>query len=296
MSHSLCAPSSLWLCLLTVAGCAAEYQPPGDSMAEDTYAAVPSAPVETADVAFLQDAETLDVTAVEAVERKIIYDATLSLTVEEFTEIPAQVDTLVAEHGGYIAHSNLQTAAGSPRRGEWRIRIPVDRYGSFLNAAESLAELQSRSEDSQEVTAEYYDLEVRIRNKQREEERLLEHLETSTGELEDILKVEAEVARVRTEVEQFQGRLRVLENQTSLSTVTLRIHEIQGYVPEESPTFGTRISRSWAQSIGAMLEAGQMFVIVAVAVAPWFVAMAIPACIVFVIIRYAWRKSSATTA
>ena len=88
-----------------------------------------------------------------------------------------------------------------------------------------LAELQNRNEDSQEVTAEFYDVQVRIRNKQREEERLLEHLADSTGDLEDILTVEKEIARVRTEVEQLQGRLRVLQDQTSLSTVTLRIHD-----------------------------------------------------------------------
>jgi hypothetical protein len=94
----------------------------------------------------------------EPVERKIIYDATLELTVEEFTGVPARVEQLVAEYNAFIAHANLQTASGSPRRGEWRIRVPVDRYSAFLDAAESLAELQNRSEDSQEVTAESYDV------------------------------------------------------------------------------------------------------------------------------------------
>ncbi|REJ79664.1 MAG: DUF4349 domain-containing protein [Planctomycetota bacterium] len=296
MPHSLCAHGPLWLCLFSVVGCSgADYAPGRSPDAGDTYAAIVDEPAGPVEVAQLPGNAETDSATVEPVERKIIYNATLDLTVEDFAEIPAQVEKLVAEHDGFIAHSNLRTASGSPRSGEWRIRVPVNRYSEFLNSAESLAELQSRSEDSQEVTAEYYDLQIRIRNKQREEDRLLEHLETSTGKLEEILKVETEVARVRTEVEQLQGRLRMLQDQTSLSTVTLRIHELSGYVPEESPTFGTRISRAWSQSIGALLETGQAFVIVVVALAPWLLLLAIPASILFFLIRHALRRSQAKT-
>ena len=47
-----------------------------------------------------------------------------------------------------------------------------------------------------------------------EEERLLKHLTDSTGKLEDILAVEKELSRVRTEVEQMQGQMRVLQDLT----------------------------------------------------------------------------------
>lgn len=281
----------LSLCLIAVVGCGASYDgarspsvaPIGGS---ESYAVAmeDSAGDFVSEVGLLQE-QPVEAAGDEPIERKIIYDATLDLTVEEFTGVPARVEQLVADYNAFIAHSNLQTASGSPRRGEWRIRVPVDRYSAFLDAAESLAELQNRSEDSQEVTAEFYDVQVRIRNKQREEERLLEHLAESTGKLEDILAVEKEIARVRTEVEQLQGRLRVLQDQTSLSTVTLRIHELRGYVPEESPTFGTRISRAWTQSLDGLVEAGQLSVIIVVACAPWLAVIAIPIVVIVVLIR-----------
>lgn len=272
------------LCLIAAVGCGASYD--GASPAVYNTGIEAETSDSLVEVALLQEAlpDTLP-EDVEPIERKIIYNATLDLTVEEFTDIPAQVEALAAEYDGFIAHSSLQTATGSPRHGEWRIRVPVEQYGPFLEAAESLAELQSRTEDSQEVTAEFYDVQVRIRNKQREEERLLEHLAESTGKLEDILAVEKEISRVRTEVEQLQGRLRVLQDQTSLSTVTLRIHELRGYIPEESPTFGTRISRAWTQSIDGLVAAGQLGVIIVVAAAPWLAVMAIPVVVVVVLIR-----------
>ena len=66
------------------------------------------------------------------------------------------------------------------------------------------------------MTAEYYDLEIRIRNKRVEEERLLKHLADSTGKLEDILAVEKELGvaerlggigeRVAASLEEMTGK------------------------------------------------------------------------------------------
>lgn len=267
--------------------------------ASEKYDVAMEAPAEDVGAAlamFQQPTESGEAAGSALIERKIIYNATVELTVEDFADIPAKVEQLAEEYDGFIAHASLQTAAGSPRRGEWRIRVPVDRYASFLDAAETLAELQSRTEDSQEVTAEYYDVQVRIRNKQHEEERLLEHLEESTGKLEEILAVEKEISRVRTEVEQLQGRLHVLQDQTALSSVTLRVYELRGYVPEEGPTFGIRISRAWTQSIDGLVEAAQLLVLTAVACTPWLAVMAISVSgIVLLLRRLLKRRVKAAT-
>ena len=84
---------------------------------------------------------------------------------------------------------------------------------------------QKNTTDSQDVTEEYYDVEARIKNKRVEEERLLKHLEQSTGKLEDILKVEKEISRVRGEIERQQGRLQYLDKLSALTTVTITLHE-----------------------------------------------------------------------
>lgn len=209
-------------------------------------------------------------------ERKVIYNATLDIVVENITDVSARVEELARKHDGFVAKSAIQTASGHPRSGSWTIRVPVARYDEFLNAAGTLGELEQRTEDSREVTAEYYDLETRIRNKQLEEERLLKHLADSTGKLEDILAVEKELARVRTEAEQMQGQLRVLQDLTALSTVTLNAREILGYVPEERATFGTRIRRAWTQSLNGLAAAVKLAVIATVIVTPWLIVIGVP--------------------
>jgi len=223
-------------------------------------------------------------------ERKIIYNATLDLVVEDLSDVAGRVEELARKYGGFIAKSSIDTAPGRPRSGSWTIRVPVTRYDDFLLAAGTLGELERRTQDSREVTAEYYDLETRIRNKQLEEARLLKHLADSTGKLEDILAVEKEVARVRTEVEQMQGQLRVLRDLTALSTVTVNVREMQGYRPMESPTFGTRIGRAWRQSLDTLLTFGKAIVIAVVFIAPWLILIALPVGILLLLWRALRRR------
>ena len=72
---------------------------------------------------------------------------------------------------------------------------------------------------------------ARIKNKQVEEQRLQDLLKKATGKLSEILQVEKELSRVRGEIEQLQGRIRVLANLSSLTTITLTMREIKDYVP-----------------------------------------------------------------
>lgn len=214
--------------------------------------------------------------------RQIIYTADMRLIVEDFSGIPEKVAALVKQHDGFVANSQLAGRSGSPRNGVWKIRIPVSGYGDFIQAARSLGEVQSVTTDSQDVSEEYYDIEARIRNKRKEETRLLKHLDDNTGKLEEILAVEREISRVREELERMEGRLRVLKDLTALTTITLHIDEIKGYVPPQAPTLATRVERAFTGSLSAMRIAGEAALVAVVALTPWLVVAAIP------VIAFTW--------
>jgi hypothetical protein len=203
------------------------------------------------------------------IRRKIIYRATVELVVEDFEPVQAKVDDLVKQFDAYLAKSNISGRPGSPRSGHWTVRVPADRYDEFLEAARGLGEIRRVSSDSQDVTEEFYDVEARIRNKKQEEARLIDLLKSATGKLEEVLAVEKEISRVRGEVEQLEGRMRVLGDLTTLATVELQVDEIKDYVPEEAATYGTRVGRAWHSSLTAMRSFGQELSILAVAAAPW---------------------------
>ncbi|MFI4860060.1 MAG: DUF4349 domain-containing protein [Phycisphaerales bacterium JB063] len=231
----------------------------------------------------------------EQTERKIIYNADIDLVVDAFEGVPAQVAALAKAHGGFVAQSAIHGSAGEPRDGRWTLRIPSDRYEAVMQDAESIGQLRSVQSTSREVTAEFVDLQSRLRNKVAEETRLIEHLDQTTGDLKDILEVERELSRVRGEAEVLQGRLNMLADLTSMSTVVVRIEEIRDYTPAptQEPGFGAQAGRAWAGSLGSIVDLGRALAIGVVAVVPWLVVIVpIAGVVVFVLRRLARRVLS----
>jgi hypothetical protein len=210
------------------------------------------------------------------ISRKIVYTADLDLAVESFDGTPERITALTQEFDGYIARSNMQGSAGSPRGGQWTLRIPGENFDRFLLAAKGLGEIRRSSSNSQDVSAEYYDIEARIRNRKQEEERLLKHLNTSTNRLDEILTIEREISRVRGEVEQLTGRLNVLHDVSQLATINLRIDEIRTFVPPAASTYSDRVAQAWFGSLRSLSGLGQAVSIGLVMGAPWLVALGLP--------------------
>lgn len=283
-------------CLVAVLGCGAELRSP------PTTDAAPTSPVAfsnqaAASASAAGGSERGLPTSASATEsgganRKLVYRAEVDLVVEQFEPLPGQVEAAVKQHGGFISASNISGAPGHPRTGRWTIRVPVERFVEFLAAVRQLGEVRSTNSTSDDVTAEYYDVEARIRNKQQEEERLLKLLADATGKLEEILAVERELSRVRGEIEQAQGRLRMLKDVTDLTTVTVSVTEIKDYVPEEAPTYLTRVRRAFGASTTVLVDTAQALSLVAVALVPW---LPLPLLLVLLVlgIRRARRRSSA---
>jgi hypothetical protein len=205
----------------------------------------------------------------QGLDRKIIYSAELELAVENFTGVADSVVGVAKQFDAYIADSQLAGSTGENRRGTWKIRVPVARFDEFVNAAKGLGEVIKAGTSSRDVSEEYYDVDARIRNKTKEEERLLQLLEERPGKLEDVIAIERELSRVREELERMQGRMRVLADLTSLTTVELSIVEIRNYQPAEAPTLATRIRRTFGGSLEALQATGEATLLAAVAAGPW---------------------------
>ena len=223
--------------------------------------------------------------------RKIIHTARVELVTEDLTGLESKLGRLVETSKGYVADSDVTGTAGARRDGTWRVRIPVDAYDAFLKEAVRLGELVSLKADAQDVSEDYYDLEARLANKKVEEARLLKLLTDATGKLEEVLKVEHELSRVREEIERFQGKLRSLTNLTSLTTVTITAREIKDYKPPQAPTLRTRIGRTFADSVDALRQLGEGLLLFAVGLVPWIPAIAIVLTVILLLSRRLRRRA-----
>ncbi len=217
--------------------------------------------------------------------RKIIYNASISLIVETMEESEKKLRELIDQHQGRVASSESAGTSGAQRSGRWKIRIPVDKFDAFKLAVEKIGNLERSSLDSKDVTEEFYDVEARIKNKQVEEKRLIQHLEKTTGKLSDILEVEKELSRVRGEIEQMQGRLNLLQNLTSLTTVDVFIREVKNYVPPTAPTFGDEAERTLNSSWSGFVRTGKNLTLNIISILPWLPIWIIVGVILYVAVR-----------
>jgi len=224
--------------------------------------------------------------------RKIIFTAYIELLVDRLDQAEQQLRQLLKAQDGYIAQSRVTGLPGEPRSGSWTLRVPVARFQSLRDALLGLGEMRENKVDSSDITDEYYDLTARIKNKQQEENRLLELLKKTTANLKDILTVEEHLTRVRGDIEQMQGQLQRWEKETALATLTVVLHDRKDYVPPTKPAFGTTIGRTFSRSVDNLIAFGQNVTLVAVAVSPWLpllVVVAVP-------LWWLWRRARRTPA
>ena len=241
-------------------------------------------------VAVQPAAETLPTNS-PAIARKIVYDAQVDLIVESVDPITKKVGALVQEARGYIAEQNVTGSPGSQRSMRWRVRIPVEQFDSFVDSIVSLGELERNNRTSQDVTEQYYDIEARIKNKKLEEQTLNKILQERSGKLEDILKIEIELSRVRGEIEQFEGKIRVLENVSSLATLTLNIREREKYAPPAPVVadFPTQIARTWNASLLDLKDMGKALTLWTVSWAIWIPFLLLAMILGLIVLRWLLR-------
>jgi Domain of unknown function (DUF4349) len=222
-----------------------------------------------------------------AIARKIIYDAQVALLVDSVDPAAKSVAKLVQNARGYIAEQSVTGSPGSPRAMHWRIRIPVEQFDAFVESIGALGELERNNRTSQDVTEQYYDVEARIKNKKLEEQTLNKILQERSGKLEDVLKIEVELSRVRGEIEQLEGKIRVLTNLSSLASLTLDIREREKYAPAAPvvASFPTQIGRTWDSSILNVQELGKSVVLWIVGTAIWIPFWIIGLIIAWIVLR-----------
>lgn len=228
-------------------------------------------------------------------ERKIVYTADMHLEVEKFEAAVDALRLLVEEHQGFVASHEIDGGAGYRRSGHWTIRVPSESFDSFHASLKGLGYPLKDSLTSKEVTEEYVDVERRIGNLKRMEERLREHLEKNTRNLNDIFEVEKELTRVGAETERLQGRLQLLQDLTALATINLDIGEKEVYepaAPPPPPTFAARIYDTFQSSSNLLMTVLQSVSLFFVGLSPWLPFLLVAGLVLRILYKKAQQASS----
>lgn len=159
------------------------------------------------------------------VTNMVIRTATASLEVDSLQSAIGELKQLAGRVGGYVANSNVETGKTRLRQAEIEVKIPATRFDEALSGLNPIGKVESVNVQAEDVGEEFVDVTARMDNARRLERRLIDLLATRTGKLKDVLDVEQSLARVREEIERYQGRIRYLQAHTAVSTLTVTVHE-----------------------------------------------------------------------
>lgn len=161
----------------------------------------------------------------EQLERKIIKDANLSLRVNDFAAVYQRLNELAARYGGYVVSSDAYSYDGETmQRGYVSLRVDAARLDAALAEIEGMGKLENQSVYTQDVTMTYYDIAGRLTQYQTQEQRLLQIMGKAET-VEDLIKLESELTRVRAELESLTGQLRYYDQMTALSSINVNLYQ-----------------------------------------------------------------------
>ncbi len=249
-----------------------------------------------------------------ALDRKIIRDATLEVTVEDVPGAVQAVETAATGAGGFVSSSSITvetppqpvptedepqpTAVPDRQRATVQIRVPAERYADVVKALRGLGDVKAESSNSQEVTEEYTDLEARLRNLEATEQRYLELLNRAEA-IPDILTVQDRLGAVRLEIEQVQGRMKLLDDLTDLATITVNLSlppiAVEAPAPETEPGWAEEAwDDAWDKSQEVLETLGAVGIVAGV-VLVWVLVPAVGLGIAWRVISLIGRRGGAVS-
>lgn len=217
-----------------------------------------------------------NVNAGTAAPTMVIRTGQAFIEVEKVDPAIFKIRQLAATVGGFITNSSISGGRDQIRQATLELKIPAANYDKAVESLSAIGKVETVTSTAQDVGEEFVDVTARVTNARRLEERLISLLATRTGKLDEVLRVERELARVREEIERYEGRLRYLTTRAAMSTLTITIHEpspLLGNDPGENPIMAAlrRAWRNFVALIAAIIASlGVVIPLALVGVAGWY--------------------------
>lgn len=193
----------------------------------------------------------------QSYDRKIIVSGSISLEVTDFDNKMKSIMDLAEKHGGYIENSNVDNNSSyyvegkrqNTKTGNISIRIPSDKFQIALNEVKSMGEVKNENTNSVDISDAYYDTATRIENLKVQENRLRELLALAKN-VDEILKIENELNRVRSEIDLMSTDIKRWDKQVSMSSLYINLREVK-----DSQLAGVDVTTTWGKAYKGFIKA-----------------------------------------
>ncbi|MCX6739987.1 MAG: DUF4349 domain-containing protein [Candidatus Parcubacteria bacterium] len=157
------------------------------------------------------------------IDQKIIKTGSLNIMVAEVEQTVSKITNETSAMSGFVQNSNISETTTGQKYANLVVRVPAANFDKMITKIKSFAQLVEREDiNGQEVTQQYVDLQSSLTHNLAVEAQYLELLKRAQ-KVEEIIAVREKLDQVQAEIENLKGRIRYLDNQTEMSTISINI-------------------------------------------------------------------------
>lgn len=263
--------------LLLFSGCGAQshyYKTAANSMAIDKYSSSAAA----AETGMSNSASPV------SYERKITKNSHFSLETKNFDEDCQVLKNMGNSYGGYIESSSQSgRVEDGTAYANIVFKVPVEKYEDFKAELSSVGNIVSSSESADDITAQYYDTEARLKIHRNEEARFLELMEKAES-VEELISIEEKLWSIRAEIESLETSMRMFDELVSLATISVNLSQTEVYT-KTGGGFWYEIKNALSNTWSVALSVLQGLIVVIIYALPYLIIGGVISAIVFFAVK-----------
>jgi hypothetical protein len=272
--------------------------PEGESVGAPSFAEEPAADFASSELGVGGGAVANDAIVAQSPERLVIKNANLSIVVDDPEQRMNEIANMAERMGGFVVSSNLYKTAlydGTEVPAAYiTVRVPAEDFVAALEQIrEGAYDVPSDNQSGQDVTAEYTDLQSRLRNLENAEE-LLRQIMDEARDTEDVLNAFNQLNYITEQIEVLKGQIKYYEESASLSAISVDIIANAAVQPiKVGPWDITGVAKEAIESLVRALQGiAEALVWLALYVLPIVLIIGIPAWLLFLFIRGRYARRS----
>lgn len=163
-------------------------------------------------------------------EMKIIKSGRLYVQTKDYDKFLGDINSKLAEIGGFIENNVTEVyqvyEEEKLMHGSLKIRVPRESFNDTVSFLEQTSDVRNKNTSEQDVTKEYYEKDNKVKNLEVQEQHLRDLFQKATT-VEEMLLIENELRRVRTEIDALNISLSDINDRAAMSTISLEVEEVR---------------------------------------------------------------------
>lgn len=210
--------------------------------------------------------------------RSIVYTATLTVRTKDVAGATANAEALAASNGGFVGTENSQSGTVPNTAGLTQstvtLRVPSTAFDKVIGQLGTAGAVQDETRSASDVTSQVVDTSTRITAQQASIARITD-LMKNAGNLSDVVSLEGELSRREADLESMQAQLAALNDQVSLSTITVTFLVPQAPAPAAVVKHQNALQRGLHDGWQAFVGTVKVLLVIIGAVLPFAVLVAV---------------------